>query len=97
MRRALALVALVGAVIVSTSAGAATAADTDGPGVPGDANCVGQTLSYYATNHGFGTSGIGGLVHYQGRTVQDLKGYVVSYCSNTPPPPPPPPPPPSTP
>lgn len=87
----LAAAAAAGAILLST--GSAAAADL-APGTPGDPNCVGQTLSFVARNHAFDTTGIGGLVHYQGRTVFDLKATIVAFCRNTPPPPPPPPPPP---
>lgn len=87
MIRPLAAAAAASAILLSTGSAAADLA----PGTPGDPNCVGQTLSFVARNHAFGRTGIGGLVHYQGRTVSDLKAFVVSYCTNTPPPPPPPP------
>lgn len=89
MIRPLAAVAAPSALLILTASSAAAAGLA--PGTPGDPNCVGQTLGYYARNNGFGTTGIGGLVHYQGQTAQDLKAFVVSYCTNTPPPPPPPP------
>lgn len=92
MKRKLLTLAIAGAALGAMLAPAAVFAASDNalaPGVPGDPNCVGQTMSYLAQlvkNAGaeeVADPGIGGIVELAilGATNQELKAVVVAYCN----------------
>ena len=83
MRRIVLSVALSGALLASMvgTASAGSPKHTE-PGVPGTANCVGQTMAYLAQlGSEADVHGLGNLAEALGASVQEIKAIVAEYCA----------------
>lgn len=83
MRRIVLSGALSGALLMSLLGTASAASPKHAePGVPGTANCVGQTTAYLAQlGSSEGVHGIGNLAKAFDTSVQDLKAAIAEYCA----------------
>lgn len=83
MRRIVLSGALSGALLLSLLGTASAASPKHAePGVPGTANCVGQTTAWLAQlGSSEGVHGIGNIAAAFGGSVQELKAAIEEYCA----------------
>src|SRR4051812_12134251 len=77
------ILALLMALIIGLSfAGVVSADDHSAAGTPGDKNCQGQTVAYFAQfGQQLGVPGIGNLATGGGRSVKEVQAIVREYCA----------------
>ncbi len=88
MRKYIVSAVVAGSLFASTVAGAFAAQPLSdrGPGTPGDATCLGQTMAWAAQwVKGMGgiypNPGIGNWADFDGLSNQELKANVETYCN----------------
>ena len=83
MRRFFLSAAISGALLMSAAGTALAASENQAePGVPGDPNCVGQTMAYLAqVGTESGIHGIGGIADAFDLSVKEVKAIVSEYCA----------------
>lgn len=67
--------ALVAALMLTLAIGASAVAKQDEPGVPGEPNCFGQTMSFVASNGLKKTT-------FAGLSSQELKALIEEFCAS---------------
>ena len=88
MRKYILSAVVAGSLLASTVAGAFAAqpASNRGAGTPGDANCLGQTMAFFAQyvkgmDGTLPNPGIGNWAKFAGESNQELKARAEAYCN----------------
>jgi hypothetical protein len=77
--------AVVAGIVTAIGVASAAAAPPEVPGVPGQANCHGQTIAYFAQvgkqDQELRERGIGQLARFNGATVEEIKSEAAADCA----------------